>query len=428
MLAVLGLVLPVGAQDGPWYDVSCPTDSAEVVLDPGHGGADPGAVQETYGLFERILTLEVTERVVDLLEEDGYTVALTRADGVTELANSERGEIATACGASVFVEIHLNASLDTTMDFAQTFWAEKEKDLAFSLVMNEALGATGIPVRAVERFDNGGLLRAKMPSVLVETVFLSNGKEAMDLANGTRQEGIARAIAGGIDRWLTLAGDAPEPVVATPTASPVIASPSASPVVPGSGSTPVAYAPDAEIGGADQSEWMARRWQWLLELPIGANPGHDVSGASCAVGQEGPVFFVPGNLPPCTVPVGTSVLVPVAGSFCTTVDPDAATGPDDLRDCAMTDADRYTARRVFVDGVEVPDVERHRYTTAPFDVALPERNILGGPEGTATVVASGWQVILPPLPPGEHEVIVHVELVDGTVLPDKRMILTITGS
>lgn len=208
VLAVLMLAGPASAEHGPRYDVACPTGSAEVVLDPGHGGEDPGAIQGTYGFYEAQVNLEVAERAAQILrEEHGYAVALTRADNDTTLANSERGEIANACGAVAFVEIHHNAWLDPELDFTTTFWGEMEKDLAFSLVMNEAIASLGIPVEDVARFDNGGLLRARMPSVLVETVFLSNPEEAIDLANGTRQESLARAIAEGVHAWMTLTAE-----------------------------------------------------------------------------------------------------------------------------------------------------------------------------------------------------------------------------
>lgn len=205
LVAMWLVAAPVSADHGPSFDVTCPTDSAQVVLDPGHGGPDPGAVHDTYGLHESSLNLEIALHVADILRNDyAYTVALTREDNETELGNSERGAIANACAATVFVEIHLNAAEDRSVDYAQTFWGEKEKDLAFSQVMNRALGSLGIPVNAVDRFDNGGLLRAKMPSILVEAVFLSNVDEALALAEGTRQNEIARAIADGIASWLAL--------------------------------------------------------------------------------------------------------------------------------------------------------------------------------------------------------------------------------
>lgn len=206
ILVAMGVfVAPVFAEHGLVSDAKCPTGNAEVVLDPGHGGSDPGAIQVTYELQEKVLTREVAERTAEILREEyGYRVALTRETTSTELGNSERGAMANACGALVFVEIHLNASFDPSVDYAQSFWGEKEKDLAFSVVMNDALGALGIPVVAVDRFDNGGLLHAKMPSVLVEAVFASNTNEAKDLANGTRQEGIAQAIAAGVVNWMHL--------------------------------------------------------------------------------------------------------------------------------------------------------------------------------------------------------------------------------
>ena len=200
---LLMLVTPVSAEHSPHYDVACPTGSADIVLDPGHGGADPGAVNEAYNLYERDLNLEIALSTAAILENDyGYRVALTREDNETELANSERGEIANACGAVVVILIHLNASTDTNANYSQTFWGEKEKDLLLSLVIGQSLEPLGIPVKNVDRFDNGGLLRARMPSVLVEAVFMSNPDEAKELASGTRQDEIAEVLAVGIDIWM----------------------------------------------------------------------------------------------------------------------------------------------------------------------------------------------------------------------------------
>ena len=205
LVITIVLAAPVLADHGPVTDVTCPFPSAQVVLDPGHGGSDPGAVNDTYGLREADLTLSIANRVAEILRvERGFSVALTRQDASTELGNSARGAIANACSAEVFVEIHLNASVDRDINYAQTFWAVKEKDLVFSQVMNTALGSLGIPISDVDRFDNGGLLRAKMPSILVESVFLSNHTEAEALVQTPRREEIARAIASGIFAWFDL--------------------------------------------------------------------------------------------------------------------------------------------------------------------------------------------------------------------------------
>jgi N-acetylmuramoyl-L-alanine amidase len=201
ILLTVGSLAPLAAQD---VSLSCPhpSGSAQVVIDPGHGGVDPGAVNETYGLWEKTLALEIAVEAARIVEAKGYSVALTRADNDTALGNSERGSIANACGALVFIEIHLNATADPAIDYTVAYWGIKEKDLALAITMNDALDQLGIPVSAAERFDNGGLLRARMPSVLVETVFLSHPGEAADLSNGTRQAGIASAVADGILAWL----------------------------------------------------------------------------------------------------------------------------------------------------------------------------------------------------------------------------------
>ncbi len=212
---IIGLLLmasvpsPVTAEHGPAADAVCPVAGAQVVLDPGHRREDPGAQQGTYALDEAALNLEIAERVAALLAaEPGLSVALTRTHNATTLGKSVRGDSANACGADVFVMIHVNAIAigDKAEDYTLTLWGEKEKDLAFSQVMLGALASLGIPAADSWQFDNGALLRARMPSVLVEGVFLSNPAEAKDLANGVRQEWIAQAVVQGVVAWLELTG------------------------------------------------------------------------------------------------------------------------------------------------------------------------------------------------------------------------------
>jgi hypothetical protein len=188
--------------------------------------------------------------------------------------------------------------------------------------------------------------------------------------------------------------------------------------------------PTATIDGLSLGQWSARHWQWTLGFPIATNPGLDATGASCGAGQDGPVFFIPRNFPPCTVPEGKYVLVPLVGTECSTVEPPPWHGGDEaaLRECAGADVDRYTGIVVRVDGVLVPEVGDFRALSPVFPVELPESNVLGAPAGDADMVADGYQLMLAPLPPGEHEIVVHVELADGTVLPDKVLVLTVVAA
>jgi hypothetical protein len=205
-----------------------------------------------------------------------------------------------------------------------------------------------------------------------------------------------------------------------PPASPVAA---ATPVEPEG----IAFDPEAAIYGASLGQWSARYWQWVTSLPVGVNPAHDPSGARCGYGQHGPVFFVPRHLPPCTVPADIAVFVPIAGSECSTLEPPPFHGAneEELAACAAGEADRYTDVVVRVNGELVPQIERYRAQSPTFTLQVPEDNILAVPAGMGRAVADGYQVILAPLAPGTHEIVVHVEVTEGYALPDKTLRLTV---
>ena len=190
------------------------------------------------------------------------------------------------------------------------------------------------------------------------------------------------------------------------------------------------YAEGEEIHGASLGEWSARYWQWVTSLPVGENPAQDPTGALCGYGQTGPVFFIPRNMPPCTVPAGVSVFLPIAGSQCSTLEPPPFHGDDEasLTACAAIEVDRYTRIVVRVNGEVVPDVEQYRAASPVFSMQLPENNILAVPAGAGLAVADGYHVVLRPLPPGTYEIVVHVEVIDGYALPDKTLHLTVVES
>ena len=183
---------------GPGGGVGCPTGSAQVVLDPGHGGSDPGAVAN--GIVEAKLNLDIAQRVASLL---AFTKALTREDNATTLGNSERGDIANACGALVYVSIHFNASGDPAINFTQMFWGKKRKDLEFASWMSSYM-QLGIDNHGAGQFANGALRSASMPATLIECAVITNPDEAALLADPAsgRRDQIAAAIAAGINDWL----------------------------------------------------------------------------------------------------------------------------------------------------------------------------------------------------------------------------------
>ena len=189
-----------------------PTCSGKVVLDPGHGGSDSGAVNTKYGLTEKEQTLDVANQLKALLEEDGCTVYMTRTSNSQTLSNNDRYTYANTTGARVLISIHMNGSTSPSTDYTTTLFGKwrKDKELANtvfgSLSTLPAANGTGtIATRKPYSFASGVLLKSDMPATIAETVFITSDREGQLLSNGTgaRQQQIAQALRVGIEDYLT---------------------------------------------------------------------------------------------------------------------------------------------------------------------------------------------------------------------------------
>ena len=248
-----GFVLPVlGGQEGAWEVVTpCaasavvpgePVLGAHVVLDPGHGGAEPGAVGPS-GLREADVNLDVARRVRTLLEAEGATVVLTR-DADVRMTLSTRASIATAMAPVAFLSIHHNAAPVGRSDvpgselyhqladpeskrLAGLLWEEMQEHLA-PFGTDWAIGDDpGARARRSQRTgdDYYGILRHAqgIPAVLTEAAFLSNPAENALLLTDEFRDAEARAIADGVLRLLRTddpgSGFKPTKEVAVPAGS-----------------------------------------------------------------------------------------------------------------------------------------------------------------------------------------------------------------
>jgi len=189
------------------------------------------------------------------------------------------------------------------------------------------------------------------------------------------------------------------------------ASPTAQEPTPVSDSIEVLPA-DALVGGASLGEWYARWWQWAISFPIEVQP---TSEGQCGFGQSGPVFFLPAYFAPgiegpvmCIVPAGMALFVPFHGAECSTVEPPPFFGRDEeaLRACAEGLTGLPGDLSLTVNGQELLTSELPPITTPLFTLNFPENNVFGVSAGIAASVASGYEVMLAPLPAGEYEVTV----------------------
>ncbi len=195
---------PGGAIGGPGYNAPNPK---LIVIDPGHGGSDPGA--QHFGLSEKTLTLDIAKRLRDLLVARGWTVKMTRetdedvfgpnASAVDEL--QARCDVANNAGARLFLSIHINSFTDSSLNGTTTYYYKgTDTPLARSLQRRliASLGTTDDGVRHANFYVNR---HATMPAALVETAFVSNRADAARLATPEFRQKVAVALADGIDDY-----------------------------------------------------------------------------------------------------------------------------------------------------------------------------------------------------------------------------------
>ena len=196
-----------------------------VVIDPGHGGSDPGALNPINTLVpEKTINLAVALKLRDILNSRGIDVEITR-DSDVDVGLTDRANISNASGGDAFVSIHTNSigkypSLTTAAYILGTYfdinsgWAvgttsydpiaasnwPLSKDLAEKIAYSLG-GATGQRV-CIESHSYVVLKYNHLPATLVELGFINNPNWEPKLADPTWQYNAAEAIANGIESWL----------------------------------------------------------------------------------------------------------------------------------------------------------------------------------------------------------------------------------
>lgn len=206
-----------------------------IVIDPGHGGWDPGMQNTRLRMSEKTYTLDVGLRLRRLLEARGYRVLITRSrdqalEPTKEADLRRRTEIAVLNGADLFLSIHFNSSSPDTRTHGTEVWAfpprsqpstnswvnrkdDRERIASpvnqydcWSFLFAHAMHAELI--RDLHTEDRGeklnqlGVLRGlHCPGILVETAYLSNDAEARRVADPAFRQQIAEAMLAGIERY-----------------------------------------------------------------------------------------------------------------------------------------------------------------------------------------------------------------------------------
>ena len=183
---------------------------------------------------------------------------------------------------------------------------------------------------------------------------------------------------------------------------------------------------NAKPYGHTYGEWSAEWWQYVFSIPEATNPLLDTTGANCAVGQSGPVFFLVGLFSlsstatadrDCTVPSGRALFFPVLNSECDNVGIDPPLTVDVLRQACASNMDAATNMSATLDGTAIAGLEStsspYRVQSPVFSYTLPEENIyeffgMSVPAGPVSpVVGDGYYLMLAPLSRGAHTLRFH---------------------
>ncbi|AFY37988.1 N-acetylmuramoyl-L-alanine amidase [[Leptolyngbya] sp. PCC 7376] len=178
-----------------------PRSSVVVMIDPGHGGKDPGAVG-IGGLQEKRVILPISQEVAQILQENGVGVRMTRdTDYFVSLAG--RTQLANNANADLFVSIHANAiSLSRPeVNGLEVYYYQSGKKLAQTIHRN-ILGQIRMRDRGVRTARFYVLRHTAMPSVLVEVGFVTGREDAPNLSSPAFRSRMAKAIADGILEYI----------------------------------------------------------------------------------------------------------------------------------------------------------------------------------------------------------------------------------
>ena len=220
-----------------------------IVIDPGHGGEEDGAVAMTKGeavtrtIKEKDLALEISKRIHQLLKEKNYSVYLTRSVDRT-VTLPERAAIAEKTKADLFISVHINSSPEDSAVGFETYYLDNHDDVAIKKVeKTENLQMSGenvviqqilvdlivdqtvstskplamsihselkstigkkykIPSRGVKPGLFYVLALSKRPGVLLEVGFISTLKERVRMMDPKFQDTYAKAVVKGIENYI----------------------------------------------------------------------------------------------------------------------------------------------------------------------------------------------------------------------------------
>lgn len=176
-----------------------------IVVDPGHGGSDPGLVGPA-GVREDAVCLAIARRLESALLAQGVSVFPTREEDQAP-SDSERATLANALGADLFISIHTGGSADEAACGSATYYFGHERfrseaGARFAECLQEAVVSLGLTDGRTHAKTFAVLRETRMPAVQVEPCHVTNPAEESRVADPAFQRRVAEALATGLRRFV----------------------------------------------------------------------------------------------------------------------------------------------------------------------------------------------------------------------------------
>lgn len=170
-----------------------------VVIDPGHGGSDYGAIRA--GINEKDINLDISKRVQSILMNKGVVVYMTRNSDET-VSLQDRTIFCANSSPGLFVSIHVNSSVKPEITGLEThYYHENSIELA-QTVHADIVSYVKSKDRGLFKSKFYVINHTEVPAILCEIGFMSNDAERAELVSEERKDQTAQAIANGILKYL----------------------------------------------------------------------------------------------------------------------------------------------------------------------------------------------------------------------------------
>jgi N-acetylmuramoyl-L-alanine amidase len=173
----------------------------KIVIDPGHGGTDPGAISRS-GSKEKEINLAIAKALQKLLLADGALPLLVIEDD-SFMGMEDRARFAERNKADAVISIHLNSFIKPSIRGMESYWY-KDNDLKLTKAVHEEILRTcNLPDKGVKQSQMYILNHTTMPGVLIEPIYLSNPEDEALIRSEQFRYNIALGIRNGLRRYFT---------------------------------------------------------------------------------------------------------------------------------------------------------------------------------------------------------------------------------